>query len=155
MLIASPSNTSSLCKGRRYYLLIAVSIVVGALLALPLFIGSASTPTTLINQVAVKDKFDISTVTPHQNLQFLNFNFLAPLLPPTPQGGPVTVETYASDCTTPKNEYNVQDTDLTVCAKFTNALPGWRVIWSNARAIAVQTTIITSANGTATFTLNA
>ena len=151
MLIASPSNTSSLCKGRRYYLLIAVSIVVGALLALPLFIGSASAPTTLINQVAVKDKFDISTVTPHQNLQFLNFNFLAPM----PQGGPVTVETYASDCTTPKNEYNVQDTDLTVCAKFTNALPGWRVIWSNARTIAVQTNIITSANGTATFTLNA
>src|SRR5688572_32524902 len=69
MLIASPSNTSSLCKGRRYYLLIAVSIVVVALLALPLFIGSASTPTTLINQVAVKDKFDISTVTPHQNLR--------------------------------------------------------------------------------------
>src|SRR6185503_5315397 len=29
----------------------------------------------------------------------------------------------------------------------------WRVIWSNARFISVQTTTITSANGSATFTL--
>jgi uncharacterized repeat protein (TIGR01451 family) len=64
------------------------------------------------------------------------------------------VNTFASDCTTAKSVFNVQDTDKTVCAKFTNALPGWRVIWSNAHSVAVQTVVITAANGSATFTLN-
>ncbi|HKG62207.1 MAG TPA: immunoglobulin-like domain-containing protein [Pyrinomonadaceae bacterium] len=65
----------------------------------------------------------------------------------------MTLQTFASDCTTPKSVYNVQDTDLTVCAKITSAVPGWRVIWSNARFVAVQTTSLTAANTTSTFTL--
>src|SRR5204863_1039397 len=47
------------------------------------------------------------------------------------------------------------DTDLKVCAKFTNAVPGWRLIWSNANFVAVQNTPVTTANGSGTFTLNA
>jgi hypothetical protein len=50
--------------------------------------------------------------------------------------------------------YNLQDPDLTVCASFTGATPGWIVIWSNAKSQAVQTSNITSANGNATFTLS-
>jgi hypothetical protein len=85
------------------------------------------------------------------NVALPNFN----LLSLTPQTGPVTVETFASDCTTPKDTFNLQDTDLTVCAKFTDALPGWQVIWSNARSIAVQSNGIAAANASATFTLHA
>ncbi len=145
---ASPSNPGSLCNGPRSYVLLAVSIVLGALLALPLFIGSASAPTTPINKSPINTKIDSSTLAPHK-VGLPNFNLLLPM-----QSGPVTVETFASDCTTPKTVFNVQDTDLTVCAKFTNALPGWRVIWSNARFIAVQSSPIASPNASATFTLN-
>jgi uncharacterized repeat protein (TIGR01451 family) len=70
-----------------------------------------------------------------------------------PQAGPLTLETFAGDCTTPKSVFNLQDTDLTVCAKFTNAVPGWSVIWSNANGVAVQTSVVTAADSTATFTL--
>ncbi len=66
---------------------------------------------------------------------------------------PLTVATYASDCSTPKTVFNVQDTDKTVCAKVTGATPGWRLIWSNAKFIAVQTNPITSATQDITFTL--
>ena len=86
----------------------------------------------------------------HSSVAASTFNFAAPF----PQGGPVTVETFAGDCTTPKSLFNLQDSDLVVCAKFTNVTPGWRVIWSNAHFLAVQSTSTTAQNGSATFTLN-
>jgi len=86
----------------------------------------------------------------HSSVAASTFNFVAPF----PQAGPVTVETFAGDCTTPKSLFNLQDADLTVCAKFTNVTPGWRVIWSNAHFLAVQSTATTAQNGSATFTLN-
>jgi len=89
-------------------------------------------------------------VDSHRSITAPALNFLAPF-----QAAPTTLETFAGDCTTPKSVFNLQDTDLTVCAKFTNAQAGWRLIWSNADSIAVQTVPITTANGTATFTLNA
>ena len=148
MINASPSNSRSLYSGPRY-LFLAVFIVVGALLAVPLFIGSASSPTTPIDRNLITHKLDNSTLSSPESVVFRNFNFLMP------QAMPPTVETFAGNCTDPKTVFNVQDTDLTVCAKFTGAAPGWRVIWSNARFISVQSTVITAANGTATFTLNA
>lgn len=66
---------------------------------------------------------------------------------------PITVTTYAGDCTTPKSVFNVQDTDTTVCAKITGSQPGWIVIWSNAKLEAVQSAPIGA--GTNTFTLSA
>jgi uncharacterized repeat protein (TIGR01451 family) len=151
MINASPSNPRSYNNGSRKFVMIAVSIVVGALLALPLFIGSAAVSTESIDKSAVRVNFDNSTPTAPQTVALPHFN----LLLPTPPSGPVTVGTFASDCTTPKTEFNVQDTDLTVCAQITDALPGWRVIWSNGRSIAVQSTGLTAANSSATFTLNA
>ncbi|HEY2974567.1 MAG TPA: immunoglobulin-like domain-containing protein [Pyrinomonadaceae bacterium] len=74
---------------------------------------------------------------------------LSPLLP-VPQAG-VSVTTYAGDCTTPKSLFNLQDTDLTVCAKVTGAESTWRIIWSNANNVAVQNVAVGS--GTSTFTL--
>ena len=49
-----------------------------------------------------------------------------------PQAAAGNLETFAGNCTDPKTVFNVQDTDLTVCAKFTVRKSGWRVIWSNA-----------------------
>jgi uncharacterized repeat protein (TIGR01451 family) len=146
MLNTSPPATRYRYRGSRSYIGIAVFIV-GALLALPLFIGSAVSP---IKSVAINNTLSSSMPAGFKRaVAAPNFNFLMPL----PQAGPVTLETFASNCTTPKTVFNVQDTDLTVCAKFTNAMPGWRVIWSNAQFKAVQSVAITAANSTATFTL--
>ncbi|HET6854496.1 MAG TPA: immunoglobulin-like domain-containing protein [Pyrinomonadaceae bacterium] len=146
MLNTSPSASRFRYRGSRSYIGLAVFIV-GALLALPLFIGSAVSP---IKSIAITQTVSSSMpADPERVVAAPNFNFLMPL----PQAGPVTVETFASDCTTAKSVYNVQDTDLTVCAKISNALPGWRVIWSNGRSVAVQTTALTAANTSATFTL--
>ena len=143
-------NTSSSrfrFMGSRYSIGIAVCIV-AALLALPLFIGSAVSPIRPIdNQNTVQSA---ALANSHGSVPASSFNFLNPL----PQAAPVTLDTYAGDCTTQKSVFNIQNSDKTVCAKFTNALPGWRVIWSNARFVAVQTTIITAPNSSASFTLS-
>ena len=148
MINASPSKFRSFCSESRLYFVLATFIVAGALLALPLFTGAASSPTTPNDQNKVIKKIDKS-VSSRPGVTFPGFNFVTP----APFAGPVTLDTFAGNCTTPKSVYNVQDTDLAVCAKFTNAAPGWRVIWSNARGVAVQTNTITAANSTATFTL--
>jgi uncharacterized repeat protein (TIGR01451 family) len=149
MTNASPSNSRLFCSKPRLYVMVAAFIVVGALLAFPLFIGSASAPTTSIER-AVQQTLDNSTLSSHKNvvIPFLNFQ--------TPPAGlsNTTVATFAGDCSTPKTVFNLQDADLTVCAKFTNASPGWRVIWSNGRGTSVQSSGITAANSSATFTLN-
>jgi len=143
MLNNSPSRFH---YGSRYSFGIAVCIV-AALLALPLFIGSAVSP---IRPVDIQNKVQSTTpANSHGSVEASSLNFLAPL----PPAGPVTLDVFASDCTTPKSVFNIQDTDKTVCAKFTNALPGWTVIWSNAHFVAVQTATITAANSSATFTL--
>lgn len=151
MINASPSNTRYLCKKPRGFVLLAAFIVVGALLALPLFIGSASAPITSNDQSAVKHKIDNSTSSSTESVVIPGFYFQTP---PAPFSS-VTVNTFAGDCTTPKTTYNLQDTDLTVCAKFTGASTNQKVVWSNAKDVAVQTTAITAANSSATFTLNA
>jgi hypothetical protein len=146
MINASPSKSRSFTSGPRSYLVLAAFIVVGSILALPLFIGSASSPTAPINTSSITHANNHAAHLPREKVApSLNF-----LLPPTG----VTLDTFAGDCSTPKSVYNLQDADLTVCAKFTNASPGWQVIWSNARGTAVQTANITAANASATFTLN-
>jgi uncharacterized repeat protein (TIGR01451 family) len=79
-----------------------------------------------------------------------NADYAVPSL--VPQSSSVTVTTYASDCTTPKTLFNLQDTDKTVCAKVTGAQPSWQIIWSNANFLAVQNAPVGS--GTSTFTLS-
>jgi uncharacterized repeat protein (TIGR01451 family) len=134
--------------GSRYSIGIAVCIV-AALLALPLFIGSAVSP---IRPVDNQNKVQSSTpANSHGSVEASSLNFLNPL----PQAAPTTLDTFAGDCSTAKSVFNLQDPDLSVCAKFTNAQSGWRVIWSNAHFLAVQSTTLTTPNGSATFTLNA
>jgi uncharacterized repeat protein (TIGR01451 family) len=146
MINASPSKRRSLYSGPRY-LMIAVFIVVGALLAVPLFIGSASSPTTPNDSSLITHKSDKSTLSSPESVVLRNFNFLMP------QAAAPTVATFAGNCTAAKTVFNVQDTDKTVCAKYTGAGSGWRVLWSNARGITVQDTAVTATNGSATFTL--
>ena len=78
-------------------------------------------------------------------------NYASLLTPPPP--APPTVTTYAGDCSTAKSVFNLQDADKTVCAKVTDADPGWQIIWSNAKFIAVQNVPV--GGGTSTFTLTA
>ncbi|MDQ5846819.1 MAG: HYR domain-containing protein [Acidobacteriota bacterium] len=70
-----------------------------------------------------------------------------------------SISVFASNCTTPKNVFNLQDTDLTVCAKAygfpVDSDPDtaeWRVIWSNSDGIAVQDLPASTTNS---FTLSA
>lgn len=79
--------------------------------------------------------------------------WLSPLaLPlPAPQSG-LTITTYAGDCSTPKTVFNLQDTDLTVCAKITGADPDWRIIWSNAQFVAVQNVALGTGENSFTLT---
>ena len=147
MINASPSKPRSFSNGPRSYLVLAAFIVVGSLLALPLFIGSASSPTAPINTRSITQANNHAAHLPREKVALASLNFLMP------PAGPVTLDTFAGDCSTSKTVFNVQDADKTVCAKFTNAVPGWQVIWSNARGTAVQTANITAANASATFTL--
>src|SRR5437868_269218 len=143
----SPSTSRFHLKGARSHIAFAV-LIVGTLMALPLFIGSAGSP---IKPIANDSKITSPmSANSHGAITTPNLNFLEPLLP----AGPVTLATFAGDCTTSKTVFNVQDTDKTVCAQFTNAQPGWRLIWSNAKSVAVQTVTLTTGNGSATFTLN-
>src|SRR5215207_8141932 len=114
MINAFPSNARSLCNGPRCFVVLAVFVVVGALLALPLFIGSASAPLTPVNSSTEKYKINYAT-SASANVVVPRFNLLSPM----PQAGPVTVETFAGNCSDPKTVFNLQDTDLKVCAKFT------------------------------------
>lgn len=66
---------------------------------------------------------------------------------------PITVTTYAGDCTTAKSVFNLAASEFSICAKATGFQPGWVVIWSNAKFIEVQNAPVGS--GTSTFTLNA
>jgi uncharacterized repeat protein (TIGR01451 family) len=79
-------------------------------------------------------------------------NYAAPLMPQA--APPVSVQTYAGDCTTPKTVFNLQDSDKTVCAKVTGALSYWRLIWSDSRFLAVQNSALTSGTQDVTFDLS-
>jgi hypothetical protein len=53
------------------------------------------------------------------------------------EGGPA-IAIFASDCTTPKSLFNLQDADKTVCAKVTGGDANQNILWSNARFELVQ-----------------
>ncbi len=92
---------------------------------------------------------------PRAALNTYNFSPLGSLAvhpPPLTPSVPM-VATYAGDCSTPKSVFNVQDMDLTVCAKVADGMEGWQIIWSNANFIAVQTNTLATGAEDVTFTL--
>ena len=68
-------------------------------------------------------------------------------------GDSPNISIFASNCTTPKLLFNLQDTDLGVCAKATGFNPDQYILWSNAENELVQSAPV--GTGTATFTLTA
>ncbi len=144
MINPTPLNRRSFRSKPRSYVYFAAFIVVGALLVLPLF-GSASAPA---NRTSIVQKINNSTLSPSPNVLKRIFNFLLPI----PQAAPVSITTRAGDCLTPKSVYNLQDTDLTVCATVTGAQATQQIIWSNANFISVQNTTV-GTDSSFTFTL--
>lgn len=95
---------------------------------------------------------DVSSLTALSSTVLAPWSSTSPLPLPVLQSSAM-VATYAGDCSTPKTVFNVQDADKTVCAKVTGATPGWQLIWSNAKFVAVQNNSIT-ANQDISFTLS-
>lgn len=75
------------------------------------------------------------------------------LMPLLTQATPPTITTYAGDCTTPQNVFNLQASEFDVCAKVTGYTFGQVILWSNAKFTQVQSVPV--GTGQNTFTLNA
>src|SRR5215510_9910945 len=127
MINPTPSNSRSFRSRPRSYVFFAAFVVVGALLVLPLF-GSASAPMKSAHRTSIVQKINNSTLSSSPNVLRRIFDFLLPM----PQAAPISLTTHAGDCTTPKSVFNLQDTDLTVCATVTGAQASQEIIWSNA-----------------------
>ena len=126
-------------------LLLALFTLVVGFVAIPLFRGFPNSKAA--GNIKSIQKAQAQTILSGTQAVPAIFNYLSPF----PQS-PLSVVTYAGDCTTPKSVFNLQDTDLTVCAKVTGGQAGQVIIWSNANFIAVQTTPLGS--GESTFTLS-
>ena len=151
----STTQKNKLTYDKRLIVRISGILILVALIVSGLYLGAAASVTT--NTAPQSQGFtarNVKATLPRVDLggSAPNVNWFAPIL--SPQANPVTVETFAGNCTTPKTLYNLQDTDLTVCAKFTNAAPTWRVIWSNAHFVAVKNEAVNNTISS-TFALNA
>ncbi|HVS80565.1 MAG TPA: immunoglobulin-like domain-containing protein [Pyrinomonadaceae bacterium] len=134
------------------FILIGVFIILAAVVAVPFYTArSSALPAQGSSQPGIQLREPARVATSNSTTLARWSTFPLPL--PVPFSSLVTVATYASDCTTAKTLFNLADTDKTVCAKVTGALPGWRIIWSNANQVAVQNNLITSDPQTSTFTL--
>jgi len=144
-----PCPRRFLSTTRRSTLLLALLICMVGVIAGPLHIGSANSNSVGDNikqtQSAQFRELPISTGTnPLPGI----FNFLSPVFQ-----SPTTITTYAGDCTTAKSVYNLQDTDLTVCAKVTGATSNQQILWSNAKFVLVQSNTV-GTDTSFTFTLS-
>ncbi len=126
-------------------------LVLAALMAGVFFVGSSASSLVRRQAAAPGNQLprEVARVAGSAGMSTI---LRAPSFLPVPQSSPVTVATYASDCTTPQTVFNLQDADKTVCAKVTGGQPSWRIIWSNANSVAVQNVPVGS--GTSTFTLS-
>jgi uncharacterized repeat protein (TIGR01451 family) len=138
----------------RATLFLAFFIAIVVCLAVPRYVNSASTKTAIRNKVnttKVQNRNsgpelpDPYTTRPTSTI--LN------LLPAFFQS-PTAITTYAGDCSTPKSVFNLQDTDLTVCAKVSGGQSAQQVLWSNAHFVLVQSTPV-GTDTDFTFTLSA
>ena len=112
MINASPSNRRSfvhaprsICGSRGFH------CRRGALAASHYLPDPRLLPQTSIDKSAVNHNNDNSTRRP-SSTSHCQISFCLRC-----QAGPVTVETFAADCTSTKTVFNLQDTDLTVCAQ--------------------------------------
>src|SRR5688572_9217708 len=103
---------------------VSLLIFIGLLVTSSLWISSASLVKKSSHQPPSAPNAPASTAATSKvskqsawpsSLRTRNFGSLLTLQ----QGQPVTVTTYAGNCTTAKSVFNVQDNDKTVCAKVT------------------------------------
>src|ERR1041385_211002 len=125
-------NPKSFRTMLRATLFLALFIVIAVCLAVPRYVDSASTKTAIGNKVNTTklqnrksgpELPDPYTTRPTSTI----LNFL-----PAFFQSPTAITTYAGDCSTPKSVFNLQDTDLTVCAKVSGGQSAQEVLWSNA-----------------------
>ncbi|HSE33845.1 MAG TPA: immunoglobulin-like domain-containing protein, partial [Pyrinomonadaceae bacterium] len=152
-LSTSTTRKNKLTYGKNLIARVSGILILFALVVSGLYLGAGATATSNPPKSEGFAARNVKTTLPNIDLGGSSplVNWLAPVV--SPQANEVTLATYAGDCTTPKTVYNLQDTDLTVCAKFTNAASAWRVIWSNAHFVAVQNAAVNNTTS-ATFTLN-
>src|ERR1051325_8939972 len=124
----------------RATLFLALFIAIVACLAVPRYVNSASTKTATRNKVDTTkiqnrnsgpELPDPYTTRPSSTI----LNLL-----PTFFQSPSAITTYAGDCSTPKSVFNLQDTDLTVCAKVSGGQPAHHDLWSNTDLVLVAKT---------------
>jgi uncharacterized repeat protein (TIGR01451 family) len=148
--VSRKNRTSSL----RLFLRFGAILILAVTLASGFYWSSAASSSSkaLSNEkaaAAAREQNTTPTVADPAGAPSLGF---VSFLTPPPQAA-VTIATFASDCTTPKTVFNLQDTDKTVCAKVTGAQPFWRVLWSNSFFNTVANSPV--GTGEVTFTLTA
>ncbi len=143
--VTRKNRTSS----RRLFLRFGAILILAVMLASGFYWSSAASSSS---KAFTNEKPQIAT-SDVANPSGRSLGFVSMFTPP-PQMA-VTIATFASDCTTPKTVFNVQDTgdDLIVCAKVTGFQPHWRVLWSNANFVTVANSPV--GTGEVTFTLTA
>lgn len=141
----TPYTRRSLWTLLRPSLLLVLFILVAGFVAIPIFRGFPNSTAARSNKN--KQRSQSGTVLEKTQALPALFNYVSPFLQ-----SPLSVVTYAGDCMTPKSVFNLQDTDLTVCAKVTGGQAGQVIIWSNANFVAVQNSPLGS--GESTFTLS-
>ena len=136
---------------------ISIALAFAAFVILPLITVSSAS----LSQRSAPGKTSEQRTSPASsasNIPGINSTRLAlmshPFLSPLPQAQtPESVATYAADCTTPKQSFEVGDT---ACAKAEGTLFGlYRIYWVNSQGAAVQSNIVSSTNRTATWVVTA
>ena len=148
-------STIQKAYGARLPMRVAAVLILTALVAGSIYFSASVSASrgeqSKRNKAAVSKKTTALPVSKGPSFSGLIRNIKAMFIPQTM--GP-SIATYASDCMTPKTVFNLQDMDLTVCAKATGFTGGQEILWSNANFILVQTST-PNGNGESTFTLNA
>lgn len=130
--VVQTTSSNRISKTSRTWLRVAAFLILVGLFAGSFYLTSSASSSNAI------DSNKNLTNTSGPAVPISVNHILGSWLSPLPQAGPPTVETFAGDCTTPKTVFNLQDTDLTVCAKVTNFDPNQEILWSNANFILVQ-----------------
>ena len=124
---------------------------------LPMFaVSSASLSQKSLFHTQSRVKNQISSVGPIRKAiaEVPSLTAVSPLFAWTPQApAPESIETFAADCTTPKDTFAVGEV---ACAKASGTLIGsYKVYWVNSQGSAVQTDLVNATNRTATWTVSA
>src|SRR5215475_14741384 len=129
---AQSLSSNRISKASRTWVRVAAFLLLIGLFAGSFYLTSSASSSNTIdsNKLNLKSTVSSGQRTDGSPLKSGDVTkWLSNLFAPLPQSGP-TIETFAGDCTTPKTVFNLQDTDLTVCAKVTGFFAGQEILWS-------------------------